>query len=62
MLFTGTSVECINLLQQYLDSTGDVQSVSLIAARTFHSELLKDPQVMDWIAGYFYLFFLLKSE
>lgn len=56
LLLTGAGAECIPLLQHYLDNTGDVQSVSLIAITTFPSQLLdKDTQVHDWIARYYLL-------
>lgn len=48
--FAGTNIEGVNLLQQYLDMSGDVQSVSLIAARSFQPELTREPQVQEWIS------------
>ncbi|XP_054286757.1 GATOR complex protein MIOS [Macrosteles quadrilineatus] len=53
MLLTGAGADCIPLLQHYLDNTGDVQSVALVATCTFSSQLLdKDTQVQDWINSY----------
>lgn len=52
LLLTGTSIEGVTLLQNYLDATGDMQTVSLIAIRTFPNDLLADGQVQDWINSY----------
>ncbi|XP_069700640.1 GATOR2 complex protein MIOS [Periplaneta americana] len=52
ILLTGTSIEGVHLLQRYLDVTGDVQSVSLLAMRAFPPELLQDSSVQTWIASY----------
>ncbi|PNF34608.1 WD repeat-containing protein mio [Cryptotermes secundus] len=52
ILLTGTSNEGVELLQRYLNMTGDVQSVSLLAARVFPRELLLDSGVQEWIASY----------
>jgi hypothetical protein len=49
-LCLGTSNEGVQLLQRYLNMTGDVQSVSLLAARVFPRELLLDSAVQEWIA------------
>lgn len=43
-------MESIALLQQYLDRTGDIQSVSFIAARAFPPSLLKEDIVQEWIS------------
>lgn len=53
ILLTGARSEGIPLLQRYLDITGDVQSVSLIAIRTFSPYLLeKDATLNEWISSY----------
>ncbi|GFG38305.1 hypothetical protein Cfor_12188 [Coptotermes formosanus] len=52
ILLTGTSSEGVQLLQRYLDVTGDVQSVSLLAIRVFPRELLLDSAVQAWITSY----------
>ncbi|XP_065221938.1 GATOR2 complex protein MIOS-B [Planococcus citri] len=53
IILTGTSEECIPLLQKYLDKTGDVQSVSLIAVRGFHSNFLHEDNIcQSWIESY----------
>lgn len=48
-LLTGASLEGIQLLNRYLDITGDVQSCSLIAIRALPSKLLQENQVQVWI-------------
>jgi len=52
ILLTGTSSEGVKLLQRYLDLTGDVQSVSLVAVRSFPSHMLQDVNVENWIESY----------
>lgn len=52
MLLTGASSEGAKLLQKYLDITGDVQSVSLLAVRAFPLEIQMDPNVQTWFASY----------
>lgn len=53
ILLTGGGSAAIPLLQQYLDSTGDVQSVSAIASRAFPPELIEnDASVSEWISSY----------
>lgn len=52
LLLTGATDEGINLLQRYLDIHEDVQTVSLIAARFFGPELLKEYRVQYWISSY----------
>lgn len=52
MLLTGATADGAKLLQKYLDRTGDVQSVSLLAIRSFPIELQKDQNVQNWIVSY----------
>lgn len=52
MLLTGATPECIPLLQRFLDRSGDIQSVSFIAARVFSPALLKEDTVQEWISNY----------
>ncbi|KAL0278558.1 UNVERIFIED_CONTAM: hypothetical protein PYX00_000352 [Menopon gallinae] len=52
ILLTGASVEGAKLLQRYLDATGDVQSVSLLAIRAFPLEIQMDQNVQNWIVSY----------
>lgn len=57
----GNNNEGIRLLQRFLDTSGDIQSTTLIAIRAFPSELLSDI-VKEWIKKYFILksfFFLI---
>ncbi|XP_043268495.1 GATOR complex protein MIOS-B [Venturia canescens] len=51
-LLTGASLEGIQLLNRYLEITGDVQSCSLIAIRALSPRLLQENQVEVWIASY----------
>lgn len=51
-LITGASLEGIQLLNRYLELTGDVQSCSLIAIRALPPKLLQENQVQVWIASY----------
>lgn len=51
-LITGVGPEGVTLLQTWLETTGDVQSAALIAARTFTPELLQDPRPQHWILSY----------
>lgn len=51
-LLTGASYDSIALLQRFLDKSGDIQSVSFIAARAFPGTLLKEDVVQEWIANY----------
>ncbi|KRT82737.1 hypothetical protein AMK59_4364 [Oryctes borbonicus] len=51
ILLTGNTQEGAKILQKYLDTTGDIQSTSLIAVRAFSAELLQDLG-KDWINSY----------
>lgn len=51
ILLTGNSNDGIRLLQRFLDSSGDIQSTTLIAVRAFPGELVLDT-VKDWIRKY----------
>lgn len=52
VLLTGASADGAKLLQRYLDRTGDVQSVSLLAIRAFPIDIQKDQNVQNWIVSY----------
>ncbi|XP_035440073.2 GATOR complex protein MIOS [Spodoptera frugiperda] len=52
LLLTGASLDALPLLQRWLEATGDVQSVALVAARCFTPDLLKDPRTMNWLDSY----------
>lgn len=49
LLLTGESQEGVNILQSYMDATGDIQTVALIAINYFHRELFNDNRVQYWI-------------
>ncbi|XP_066586197.1 GATOR2 complex protein MIOS [Prorops nasuta] len=51
-LLLGASLEGIQLLNRYLEITGDVQSCSLIAIRALPLKLLQENQVQVWISSY----------
>jgi hypothetical protein len=50
LLLTGITTTSLELLQTYIDKTGDVQTVALITS--FKPELFEDPRVLDWVAEY----------
>ncbi|XP_075977866.1 GATOR complex protein mio [Anticarsia gemmatalis] len=52
ILLTGASPEGISLLQRWVEHTGDVQSVALLAARCFTADLLKEHRVLNWLDSY----------
>jgi hypothetical protein len=48
----GTSSEGVQLLQRYLDVTGDFQNVNLLAIHVFTRDFLFEPAVQALIIGY----------
>lgn len=52
ILLTGTTGEGVGLLQSYLDSSEDIQTVSLIASRFFANEQTSNPLIQYWISTY----------
>ncbi|XP_013115643.2 GATOR complex protein MIOS [Stomoxys calcitrans] len=52
LLLTGESHDGINILQAYMDSTFDIQTVALIAINYFHRELFNDIRIQYWINSY----------
>ncbi|CAG7836336.1 unnamed protein product [Allacma fusca] len=52
ILLTGMTPQAIPLLQRYLDITGDVQTVSLLAIRTMAADIPSSPQLQFWIERY----------
>ncbi|KAJ8731079.1 hypothetical protein PYW07_004243 [Mythimna separata] len=52
ILLTGASTEGIALLQRWVEHTGDVQSVALLAARCFTPDLLREPRTTNWLDSY----------
>lgn len=49
LLLTGESQDGINILQSYMDSTFDIQTVALIAINYFHRDLCNDQRIQYWI-------------
>lgn len=47
---SGTVKEGLTLLQKYLDMTGDIQSTTLIAVKSFPADLQHEMCVQEWIA------------
>nr|CAD7262749.1 unnamed protein product [Timema shepardi] len=52
MLLTGANSDGVELLQNYLDITGDVQSVSLLGMRVFPGNLVQSQLIQEWISNY----------
>ena len=52
LLLTGESMDGINILQAYMDVTGDVQSVALIAINYFYRNHYADKRIQYWISSY----------
>ncbi|GLH08738.1 GATOR complex protein MIOS [Gryllus bimaculatus] len=52
ILLTGNSNDSVLLLQSYLEATGDIQSVCVIAIRMFPSEVIEGTTVQMWITSY----------
>ncbi|KAH9644949.1 hypothetical protein HF086_010157 [Spodoptera exigua] len=52
VLLTGAGLDALPLLQRWLEATGDVQSVALVAARCFTPDLLRDPRTLNWLDRY----------
>lgn len=49
LLLTGAGPEAGPLLQQYIDLTGDLQTVSLVILCTFPPLVLEKDQALDWV-------------
>ncbi|KAL3669795.1 hypothetical protein V7S43_005174 [Phytophthora oleae] len=52
LIVTGINADGIRLLQTYLDRTGDVQTLALLAARLPSSYVAKSPRLEKWIQIY----------
>lgn len=52
ILLTGASNDGVALLQSYLDTSEDIQTVSLIASRFFDSETFSNSKIQFWISVY----------
>lgn len=45
----GTSREGLAVLQKFLDLSGDIQSVCMLAMRAFAPDLVQEQLVHDWL-------------
>ncbi|XP_002014889.2 GATOR complex protein MIOS [Drosophila persimilis] len=52
LLLTGESLDGINILQSYMDTSFDVQTVALVAINYFRQELFSDKRIQYWISSY----------
>lgn len=52
ILLTGNSNDSVMMLQSFLEATGDIQSVCLLAVRMFPTEVIESPTVQLWITSY----------
>ncbi|KAF8781655.1 GATOR complex protein MIOS like protein [Argiope bruennichi] len=52
ILLTGLTNDGLSLIERYVDTTGDVQTASLIVLHTLPSQVCKDPRAKAWVASY----------
>jgi hypothetical protein len=52
VLLTGMTIHAIPMLQRYLDMTGDVQTISVLAIRTMAQEIPSSVLLKFWIERY----------
>lgn len=52
ILLTGLTVDCLPLIQRYVDLTGDVQTASLVILHTMPSNLSQDQRAQSWVESY----------
>ncbi|XP_069184860.1 GATOR2 complex protein MIOS isoform X3 [Procambarus clarkii] len=52
ILLTGLCSEGIELLQRYVDLTGDVQTVALVTIHTLQQAITKDSRLYHWVHSY----------
>ncbi|XP_020805972.1 WD repeat-containing protein mio [Drosophila serrata] len=52
LLLTGESLDGISILQSYMDTSFDVQTVALVAINYFRQEHFADKRIQYWIASY----------
>ncbi|XP_017075832.2 LOW QUALITY PROTEIN: GATOR complex protein MIOS [Drosophila eugracilis] len=52
LMLTGESLDGINILQSYMDTSFDVQTVALVAINYFRQEHFADKRIQYWIASY----------
>lgn len=49
---SGLTNDGLSLIQRYVDTTGDVQTASLIVLHTLPSLVSKDPRAQAWVYNY----------
>jgi len=54
ILLTGMTSHALGLLQRYLDTTGDIQTISLLGIRTMAQEIPSSDLLKFWIDRYRY--------
>lgn len=52
ILLTGMSDKGIDLMENYMDRTCDVQTVAVATVFSMSNNVMKDTRVLDWIEGY----------
>ncbi|XP_042899420.1 GATOR2 complex protein MIOS-B isoform X2 [Parasteatoda tepidariorum] len=52
LLLTGLTNDGLFLIQRYVDTTGDVQTASLIILHTLPSQVCRDPRAQSWVENY----------
>ncbi|XP_035227424.1 GATOR complex protein MIOS-like isoform X2 [Stegodyphus dumicola] len=52
ILLTGLTNDGLSLIQRYVDTSGDVQTASLIVLHTLPSQICKDPRAQAWVSSY----------
>ncbi|CAL1286700.1 unnamed protein product [Larinioides sclopetarius] len=52
ILLTGLTNDGLSLIERYVDTTGDVQTASLIVLHTLPGQVCKDPRAKNWVASY----------
>uniref|UniRef100_T1JHX6 Uncharacterized protein n=1 Tax=Strigamia maritima TaxID=126957 RepID=T1JHX6_STRMM len=52
ILLTGLIGDGLELMQRYVDNTGDIQTLCLIIMHANPTKILDDPRVLNWIASY----------
>ncbi|GFS35706.1 GATOR complex protein MIOS [Trichonephila inaurata madagascariensis] len=52
ILLTGLTNDGLSLIQRYVDTTGDVQTASLIVLHTLPNQMSKDHRAIAWVSSY----------
>jgi hypothetical protein len=52
VLLTGLNVKSIELFQEFIDKTSDIQTVALAIIHTPYKDVLQSKQVQSWIHSY----------